>query len=133
MFLRSGCLGQRRRHARHCNCHRALSAMKNALLRVSIRRCERLAPALRWHWRQEEHLAWNERETRPWNWQGLTWVRRTSINDALLSPCNSTPGRKGLGAPPLYAYAVQGEVERWLGPSAKANRKMCPRTACLSG
>ena len=30
--------------------------MKNALLRVSIRRCEQLAPALRWHWRQGEPL-----------------------------------------------------------------------------
>ena len=67
LFLRSGCLGRRRRHARRCICHRTSKAMKNASPGLLTRRCERRAPSADGAGRREIDSAWNKRETRPWN------------------------------------------------------------------
>ncbi len=72
LFLHSGSSGRRRQHGRRCIFLRGSRVMNNVLPRASIRRRERREPARRRHWPKGEHSAWNERETRPWNSQGLT-------------------------------------------------------------
>ena len=65
----------------------------------------RRGPMPRRRWRQGNHSAWNERETRPWSSQGLLLARRSS--QAVISACSWSAPAPGLKQPKHPARSLR--------------------------